>query len=98
MDILTIIPPKILDRISLILIVFINTNFQHKEGSFDSVIGQQHRGIMQWMWPGWQRHQSLLQKDHHQQVVLQLHWQTRSELLFHPVFDCVDSRPFQNKF
>jgi hypothetical protein len=40
MDILTIIPPKILDRISPILIIFINTNFQHKEGSFDSVIGQ----------------------------------------------------------
>jgi hypothetical protein len=39
MDILTIISPKILNRISLILIIFINTNFQHKEGSFDSVIG-----------------------------------------------------------
>jgi hypothetical protein len=40
MDILKIIPPKILAMIPLMLITFINTNFQHKEGSFDSVIGQ----------------------------------------------------------
>jgi hypothetical protein len=39
MDKLTIIPLQILTRVSLILIIFINTNFQHKEGSFDSVIG-----------------------------------------------------------
>jgi hypothetical protein len=46
MDILTVIPPKILNRISLILIIFINTNFQHKERSFDSVIG--HSEFTHW--------------------------------------------------